>query len=286
MTLNKAEPPFSSAQLATCIGQVFILAYQESTELLEKAIANEGLPVEVLRQQHQPDYRDFSPSYLCLLNHQSAWKRALQTQQLTLIVEADFVPVVGFGALPLPFKATQPDMGITWLYTCAPQIYSVSAEGYAEGYSTSMVAYIVAPRGAEALLALAETTRQQVGETRYSAWDSGVDKFLRSHGLKNYIPFRNYGEHGGKPNPEHRQHGLSAAHRADVLCDRLLLRPAYATDATYPQLQLRWVRLQARCKGIARLMSGKFLRVKVLRQSSVPLKLLQFAIRRQLTSTL
>lgn len=269
------------------IAQVFVIAYKESTELLEQAFAQAGLPCEVLRQQPQPEHQGFSPSYRCLLNHLRAWQRASKTTQPTLIVEADFVPVVGFEQLPLPCNFSQPDLGMTWLYLCAPQVYSVSGEGFAEGFSTSMVAYIVTPQSAAGLIELAEEIQYQFGPFAYSSWDSRVDRFLRDRGLKNYIPFRNYGEHGGRPNPEHRQHGLSAAHRADVLHGKLSFVPPYAIEAgkiSYPKYI--WTRLQARLKGVGRLLSGKFLRVKVLRHSKAPVRLLSFTLHRYLSTQL
>lgn len=269
--------------LVNTIGDVLIIAHKEPTQALEKALTQEGFKPEVLRQTHQPEFQGFSPSYLCLLNHCRAWKQAAEANTLTLIVEADFVPVVGLGKLPLPCRFNQSDLGIAWLYTCAPQLYSVSQEGYAEGFSTSMVAYIVTPRSAQHLLELAETIRQTIGETQYSTWDSQVDEFLRHRNLRNYIPFRNYGEHGGRPNPEHRKHGLSVAHRADVLYNRLAFMPPYAMmDEKPAYMHYLMVRSHARMKGIARLMTGKFVRLKVLHHSTVAPRLVWFALHRQL----
>ncbi|MGB7439675.1 MAG: hypothetical protein WA919_01290 [Coleofasciculaceae cyanobacterium] len=274
----------SSNQMVDSVGKVFIIAYQESTRLLEETLTKEGFNCEVLRQESKPEYQHFSRSYLCLLNHLHAWEKALQSKKPTLIVEADFVPVVGFGELPLPFNQHQTDLGIAWLYTCAPQIYSVSSNGYAQGFSTSMVAYIVNSQVAKHLIAYTEEIRQKVGPNNYSAWDSGVDSFLLRRKLKNYIPFRNYGEHGGVPNPEHSQNGLSKTHRADILYGKLAFFPSYALDkGRKNRLKLLSVRLKARLKGIARLGIGRFLRWPIVRESSVPFRLIGFAVGRQLS---
>lgn len=273
----------SENHLAEHISRVLIIAYQESTQELEKLLTTEGFNIEVLRQEAKPEYKNFSRSYLCLMNHQRAWERATQEAQPTMIIEADFVPVIGFGELPLPFNPNQSDVGISWLYTCAPQLYHVSADGYAEGFSTSAVAYIVTPQSACYLLQLAEEIREKVGVTNYSSWDSTIDSFLRHKKLKNYIPWRNYGEHGGLPNPEHYQNKLSRTHRADVLYDKLAFMPLYAVGQNNGNLKLLWIRLWARVKGITRLLTGRFLRVKVVQSSSFPLRLLSFAILRQLT---
>lgn len=261
------------------IGTVFILACDEATEPLETAIAKAGFACEVLRQRPRPEFTNFSRSYRCLLNHRSAWERATATNRLTLVVEADFVPVKGFGDLPLPFDPNQADVGICWLYTCAPQIYSVSDTGYAQGFSTSLVAYIINPQSAAALIELAAIVKHDPGPAVYSAWDSEVDSFLLKRQLKNYIPFRNYGEHGGgQPNPEHRAFGLSTTHRADILYRQLAFPPPYTAYHWFPA-----VRFQARLKGIARLLTGRFIRIPILQESSFPLRLLRFAIGRQLS---
>lgn len=278
-TVNQAP---SSTQLIHCIDKVFIIAYKEPTQLLEEALAREGLHCEVLRQEHKAEFQQFSPSYLCLLNHRQAWKKAAKASKPTLIVEADFVPVLGLGKLPLPFNLNQSNVGISWLYTCAPQVYSVSKNGYAEGFSASTVAYIVTPYSAQCLLEFAEEVREKVGATAYSSWDSKIDGFLRAKKLKNYIPLRNYGEHGGLPNLEHHKNGLSKTHRADVLYGKLAFVPLYASGDGSSQLKLIAARLQARLKGIARLVGGKFLRVRVVQRSPVPARLLRFAISRHL----
>lgn len=284
--------PTAIYSLQTHIGKAFIIAHNEQTDLLQHTLLAEGLNCEVLRQVHQPEFQTYSRSYLALLNHRYAWERAIAISSPTLIVEADFVPVKGFGQLPLPFSPDQERVGMAWIYTCAPQMYSVSESGYAEGYSSSMVAYIVTPKGAECLIDWAEEIRQTIGPTVYSSWDSSIDPFLRQRGLKNFIPFRNYGEHGGRPNPEHHQHGLSRSHRADVLYGELAFMPLYALSADHQSTEaMSWsshwnyvqVRSHARFKGLVRLLSGKYLRPKIVRNSSVPLWLLSFALRRQLS---
>jgi len=275
-----------TTQLSDRISQVFIIAYKESTKLLEEAFRQESLPCKVLRQENKEEYKNYSPSYLCLLNHKQAWESALQQNQLTLIVEADFVPVLGFGKLPLPFNPDDNTVGVAWLYACAPQVYSVSQEGYAQGYSASTVAYIVTPQGDRCLIELAKEVKEKIGTANYSSWDSGVDSFLRAKKLKNYIPFRNYGEHGGMPNIEHYKNGLSLTHRADVLYGKLAFTPFYVTGRRESQLTFLQTRLQARLKGIARLATGRFLRLPVLKSSSVPLRLLRFAVGRQLSMRL
>ncbi len=263
------------------VGKVLILAHRESTDRLQLTFTQAGFECAVLRQTDKPEYQTYASIYRCLLNHSQAWEFAAQVQQPTLIVEADFVPIAGLEKLPLPFNPTVlGNVGMAWLYTCAPQIYSVTADGFAEGFSTALVAYILTPQGAKALQGFVAEIATKHG-TGYYNFDSEIDGFLRAQNLKNYVPFRNYGEHGGRANPEHRHNGMSGRHRADVLWDQLAFLPDYAA-APHPHLRLFWARLQARLKGIARLVLGKYLRPKILRNSKNPGRLLSFAIRRQL----
>jgi hypothetical protein len=266
----------TSNRLVDCLSQVIVIAYKESTDQLEQAIAKEGLRCDIQRQDDNPDYKNYASAYRCMLNHCRAWERAAQESKPTMIVEADYVPVVGLGQLPMPFDVQSDKVGIAWLYTCAPQMYSVTPEGFIEGYSTALVAYILTPQGAAALTGLVDEVTEKYG-TGYNVFDSYIDRHLRDRGFKNYIPFRNYGEHGGKSNPEHRKNGLSGIHRADVLFNKLAFAPAYAEDEN-----LLVARLKARYKGLARLGTGKFLRTKIVRTSSVPWRLMRTAIARQL----
>ncbi|WP_263971715.1 LPS biosynthesis glycosyltransferase [Leptolyngbya ohadii] len=267
--------------LSQAIGETFIIAYRENTDRLETALTESGFNCTVLRQEDHPTYENCAAIYRCMLNHQRAWKRAAESDRPTLIVEADFVPVVNLGELPLPFNPEQLNVGISWLYTCAPQVYSVTPEGYAEGFSTALVAYILTPEGAAALCGLVDQVTEEQG-TGYYNFDSDIDKYLRLRGFRNYIPFRNYGEHGGRSNPEHRRNGMSGIHRADTLAGELAFLPDYAGTQGDRQLQFAWARLNARIKGIGRLITGRFLRWKLLRLSKTPDRLLKFAIGRQL----
>lgn len=273
----------ASSVLVEQVGITLIITYQESTELLEEFLNREGFHCQVLRQEDKPELKNFSPSYRCLLNHCRAWHLAVAQAKPTLILEADFVPVVRFGQLPLPFNSQERQVGIAWIYTCAPQVYSVSKEGYAEGFSVSTVAYLVMPQAARYLLEFAAEIEKTTAPTAYSSWDSKLDGFLREKNLKNYIPFRNYGEHGGLPNLEHHRHGLSKTHRAGVLYNRLAFLPLYSSQTGIGRVRVLLIRFRARFKEFARLILGKFLRFSVLRKSRFPGRLVRFVIHRQLS---
>ncbi len=280
MTLNSPiqnTNNLNTNQLVDHISRVFIITYKESTQRLEQVLNEVGFQCEVIRQEDKPEYKNLSRSYLCMMNHKRAWEKATQENKPTLIVEADFVPVLGIGKLPLPFPPNQNNLGIAWLYTCAAQVYSVSNLGYAQGFSTAMVAYIISGKSAQCLIDFAEEIKNQQCGNTYSTWDSEVDSLLRSKNMQNFIPFRNYGEHGGLPNPEHQKHGLNKIHRADVLYNKLSFLPLYVTEEI-----LFVARLKARIKGIGRLLTGRFLRIPVIKGSSTPRKLIMFAIKRHL----
>lgn len=268
--------------LSQTIAKTLVIAYKESTKKLETCLNQEGLSCQVLRQIHLPEYQGYASSYLCFLNHYKGWKIAAQETEPTLIVEADFVPVVGIGNLPLPLDPERSNAGLAWIYTCAPQIYSVSTTGYAQGFSTATVAYLLTPIAAQVLMEFGQDIIANADPTRYITWDSSIEDFLRQKGLVCYVPFRNYGEHGGKPNPEHKVAGLGT-HRADVLFGKLAFHPFYAEGQGNPQRVLWQTRLTSRLKGIIRLLLGKYLRWKVMLNSSTPLRMLSFAIRRQFT---
>ena len=277
------QNPGTFSSLVDCIAQTFVIAYKEPTEQLTTALTQAGCDCTVLRQVHQPGYETYSPSFLCLLNHRSAWELALRSEKPTLIVEADFVPVKNFSELPPPFDPADAEIGIAWLYTCAAQIYSVRS-GFAQGYSTSMVAYVVTAKSARLLIELAAQIEKEPGPRAYSPWDSGIEYYLRDRLLHNYVPFRNYGEHGGRPNPEHGKNKLSKAHRADVLYGNLAFTPMYA-EINGEVNRWQWLkgRVYGRIKGLGRLLLMKYLRGAVIKKSSQGGQLIRWAIARQLT---
>ncbi|MEO0457250.1 MAG: LPS biosynthesis glycosyltransferase, partial [Cyanobacteria bacterium P01_A01_bin.114] len=152
---------------------------------------------------------------------------------------------------------------------------------------TAMVAYVVTAQSAQLLVDLAEAVKADPGPETYTPWDSGIEYYLRDRNLHNYVPWRNYGEHGGIPNPEHQQNNLSTIHRADVLYGPLAFAPSYATTGGQIN-RLQWLKQRSygRAKGLGRLLLNKYLRAPVLKSSTQPRQLLQFAITRQLTPRL
>ena len=130
---------------------------------------------------------------------------------------------------------------------------------------------------------LAAQIEKDPGPRQYSPWDSGIEYYLRDAGLHNYVPFRNYGEHGGLPNPEHKNNKLSKAHRADVLYGQLAFAPMYAMiGGRFSPWQWIKARTYARVKGIGRLLLLKYLRTATVVKSRQASALIWFAIARHL----
>jgi hypothetical protein len=111
MMVTVTQATSQSNSLIDYVKQVFIIAYKEPTEALESCFREEGFNCEVLRQKHLEEYKGYSNSYLTLLNHCQAWQRIIQENKPTLIIEADFVPVVGISQLPLPFNPRKKKCG-------------------------------------------------------------------------------------------------------------------------------------------------------------------------------
>jgi hypothetical protein len=264
------------------ISKIYIVSNKLSTDKLKNEFIEEGFEVEELRQEFKPEYRNFSKSYLCFLNHKNVWFRALNNDKYSLIVEEDFVPVENFGKLILPFDPSKKNFGICWFYSVGPQIYSVSKEGYISGESTGLVAYIINSKSAKLLLEFAADLEEKWKPEEYFHFDSEIKTFFLSRGKKNYLAYRNYGEHGGFINIEHKAIGIrrGGVHRADVLYGKLAFLPYYAKGKTIKYCK---VRLRARIYGIMRLLVGRYLRPKVLFNSSTPFRLLKVALGRQLT---
>ena len=263
---NPARPP----ALAECIVQSFIVAYKEDTSALEHALREEGLPVEVLRPHYTQQELTYSRAIRCLLNHASAWRRAREAGGMTLIVEADFVPCVGLGRMPLPFDPQlHGDAGWAFLYSAGPRMFQCHPDGGLQGHSCTSVAYVVSPRVAGWLTEYVEEELvRNLDLTQYSLWDTQFQWHVMGKGGKCFMPYRNFGEHGGIPNKEHFRErvgfaarlrflgrmGIGLNHYADVLHGRLKFLPAYAGGS---RAKFFRTRLEGKVIGCLKLLAGR-----------------------------
>ncbi len=261
----------------SCGSESIIVAHKEDTSSLERSLQEEGFGVQVIRTEYSQQELAFSAIIRCLITHSCAWKVAARRNAPTVILEADFVPSKGFGSMPVPIPASRAQNSLGYLYACGPQIWDIEDHRYARGHAGAMVALFVPAMVAGALLEFFDEQMAQNPRGEYVPWDAAVGYWLKKRGMESYIPYRQYGEHGGIQNPEHRVAGLGRQHRADVLNGDLCFMPAYAQGS---RITLLRTRLWARYWGIVRLLTGRFLAWHDLRRSQKR-EMLRFVIGRQ-----
>lgn len=250
------------------VEQVYVVAYREDTRLLEAALRQEGLPYTVLRATYSGEQLEYSRTVRCLLNHKEAWTRCLQHKGLCMVVEADFVPVVGLAKLPLPFDIDKKERAWGWCYAGGPRLYEFDEKGFARGHAACPVATILGAETAKVLIEFAEHELETHDPREWSGWDCAIQHYALSRGIQSFIPYRNYGEHGGLPNPEHTAHGISPGHQAEALWGRLYFLPMYAKGSKTRYL---YFRAHAKMKGFARILAGRFVEPGLLK--ALPLRL-------------
>ena len=236
---------------------VFIIAYRENTDPLENTLCGEGFAMVVQRGQYSDEEQQYSAALRCLMNHARAWKAIAKAEKPAIVVEAYFVPVRGFGRLPVPMpQHNEPGSGFAWLYSAGSILYGFDTHGFPHGHGNTTVAYIVSPRIAGTLLDFFGREMANVDRRRYSQWETYLGIFLRKErDVLNYIPTYQYGEHGGLPSREHALHGVRAWHQADVLMCPLSFLPAYARGS---RLRYAAIRARAIARGWARLALLRF----------------------------
>ena len=210
------------------------------------------------------DEQGFSPITRAFLNHRRAWERAARTAGLSLIVEADFVPCRGFGSFALPIPESETHRAVAWLYLCGGRFRRKIEEQFFVGSSVSVVAYVVSPLVARYLLEFADQSLATIDPRQWYAFDGYVWQFLDERGIPTFIPFRNYGEHGGWMSPGHRQEGRKLLpHRAECLMGPLHFLPFYARGRTGRFLVVRFLhKLEASAKFVC----GKTVTPQALRE--------------------
>jgi hypothetical protein len=251
-----------------------IVAHTEDTSALRTSLVAEGFSVEEVRGPYTSEQVSYSWSMKALVNHANAWRIAAGRDLPTIIVEADFVPVKGFGDLPAPIPADKTTDSIAYLYSVGPEVWDLTESHFARGHGGGSVASMIPPRVAELLLDYFKHEVEANPDGEYRTWDSGMGYWLLEKGIETYIPYRHYGEHGGIGNPEHRQFGLGREHRADTLEERLAFLPNYAQGSA---LRFWSIRASARLWGMLRLISGRFLTWHDLKRSEDRTKFLRFA---------
>jgi hypothetical protein len=257
---------------------VVIVAHKENTAPLQMALLAEGFSVDEVRGPYTAEQLKFSAAMRCLINHANAWKIAANRERPTIIVEADFVPVKGFGVLPVPVPAEKLNNSLAYLYSIGPQVWDLVGMNVARGHGGGAVALLIPPRVASLLLQFFDEELKTNPLGKYSLFDTKIGYWLKDRGIESYIPYRHYGEHGGIGNPEHAAASLGRPHQADALQGRLAFLPTYAKGSA---LRFWKTRIRARLWGFLRLLCGRFLAWHDFMRSD-QLPMIRFAVGRLL----
>lgn len=251
----RRTPP--NKPLNELVRRSYILAYTEDVAPLFNALVEEKLNPETLRASYSEMELTFPRQIRTFMNHRSAWQRAAEQDGYTLICESDYVPCRGVGSFPSFWPLSDP-LGWGYLYAGSPRLLAlVGKSGYLRAHCSPLVGYVVNAAIARILLDFFRTEIDQYGTKAYFPFDSHLQWFVMGDGGHAFIPMKNYGEHGGFPNPEHAVFGASRAgeHRADNLAARLHFLPQYSRGSIFRYLA---VRAHARLLGIGRLLANKW----------------------------
>ncbi len=255
---------------------VIIVAHKEDTARLRNAFETEGFAVDEVRGPYTSEQSAFAGVMQALVNHANAWRIAATRDQPTIVVEPDFVPVKGFGGLPVPVPRDKFSNSLAYLYSTGPEIWDLATANVARGHSGGAVALLIPPKVATLLLQFFDEELKANLSGKYSPWDSAMGYWLKERGIESYIPYRHYGEHGGLGNPEHAKFGLPRTPRADALLGRLAFMPIYARGSA---LRYFKTRVWARIWGVLRLLRGRLLRWHDFARSDRS-KMIRFAVGR------
>lgn len=248
-------PP--SRPLNELVRRSYILAYTEDVEPLFNALAEEKLNPEILRASYSETELTFPRAIRTFLSHRAAWQRATELEGYTLICESDYVPCRGVGSFPSFWPLSDP-MGWGYLYAGSPRLLALVGENkYLRAHCSPLVGYVVNAAIARILLDFFQDEIDRHGTKAYFPFDAHLQWFVMGDGGHAFIPMRNYGEHGGFPNPEHAIFGAPRAgqHRADNLAARLHFLPQYSRGSILSYLR---VRAHSRLLGIGRLLANKW----------------------------
>ncbi len=263
--------------------QTLIVAYREDTGPLYEALEREGFDPTVQRAEYTETEMGYSRNSRCLLNHMNAWRKAAACEGLSLIVEADFVPVRGMGLRSLPMPPSLARSSFGYLYAGAPTLFDVKVEKghiFGRGHASTTVAYVVGPEAAACLLDFANAEIEEYDLSEHFLWECRNRMYLQKRGFTSWLPYRHYGEHGGVANTEHQQAGFNGSHQADKLYGSLSYLPPYAKGR--PSLYVT-TRIKAYIRGWLRLMAGRYLHLHDIHRAQknhTVISLLKFAVGR------
>lgn len=265
MSLNLTDLP----PIGALAPRAVILAYKENTDKLSASLTAEGFEVFVQRAHYNDQELTYSRTIRCLMNHREAWIRASKSDKCTVVVESDFVPCIGFGRLPAPFNPKHHGpLSWAFLYAGGPRVRLAHPDGLLEGHACCPVATLLTPGAAEILVRYADQELANKDLQQHSLWDTSYQWWAMGQQARCFLPYRNYGEHGGIANLEHAASRVGWTHRfpllarckffnnhpAECLVAPLHFLPPYANGS---KLSFAIQRFIARSIGFIRFFTGK-----------------------------
>jgi hypothetical protein len=259
--------------LKEIVRRSIILCYREYPVQLMDCLEREGLNPTIQRQVQFAETADWTSNVKTFMNHHDAWQRCVEFDGWTIICEADFVPCEGLGSFPA-FWPVDKENAWGYLYQGSPRLLApVGAERYLRGHCAPLVGYVINSAVARILNRFYDVEMRTHDPTKYFTFDAHLQWFVMGQGAEAYIPFTHYGEHGGRPNAEHRRLGglrRAGTHRADNLRRPLAFLPDYA-DGSMAKYRLE--RAKSRVRGFGRLVTGRW----IARTNAYPISAADFA---------
>ena len=243
-------------RLRDATSKAIIVAYQEDVGQLHQFLEGEGFSVHLIRKHYSDAEMSYPAQNRCLLSHRDAWKIAKDLPDWTIVIEADFVPCLGFGLFPLPFSESEPSPKVGWLYSVGPVVYHEDDSDGFYGHNAGTVAYVLNSASAQCWLQVFDEWIKERSLDAYEQFEVIMPIQLRhQYGVRLYIADKSYGEHGGLANPEHTWRGHRAWHQADSLKAPLAYLPTYAQGN---QLKYLLIRLRSRLRYAYKFLRGKY----------------------------
>ncbi len=246
--------------LRDVVQRSYVLCHDENVSPLVEALATEKLTPVELRASYGETELSWARSTRTFLSHVAAWRRAAENDGYTLVCESDFVPCLEIGSFPVFWPLSDP---LSWgyLYQGSPRLLArltVSGRQYLRGHCAPLVCYVINGSVARIFLDFFAYEMSCHDPREYFTFDAHLQWWTMGRGATAFFPMGHYGEHGGRPNPEHAENRIPRAgrHRADNLAGRLHFLPEYARGS---RLRYQSVRIAARTLGFARLLTGRWI---------------------------
>ena len=254
--LTSNQKALNNLKFGNYFRTALVVAHQEDTTNLCRELEQEGFRVTVIKRNYSEQEKTLPRAIKCLLNHSSAWQVVCESSEPALIVEADFVPCKGIASFPMPYCPQEPGPKVAYVYAAGPVAYHIDQNGDCYGHAATNVAYTVDPEAASLWLELLQEHQASRDFSKYYQWDVEMPVDLRHQKrVRLYISMKDYGEHGGIPNPEHSANGITQWHQAASLMAPLAFMPPYAQGSL---LKYKYFRARSRARYVYKYLAGKY----------------------------